>query len=73
MSDIEIARAATAQPIGEIAKKIGIPDDALMPYGRTKAKIDPEYIDTRLSRFDDKILDNIIGIIGVTDRIGTPK
>ena len=33
MSDIEIARAATAQPIGEIAKKAGIPDEALMPYG----------------------------------------
>jgi len=44
MSDIEIARAATAQPIGEIAKKAGIPDEALMPYGKTKAKIDPEYI-----------------------------
>jgi formate--tetrahydrofolate ligase len=56
MSDIEIARAATAQPIGEIAKKIGIPDDALMPYGRTKAKIDPEYIDTLKDRPDGKLI-----------------
>jgi len=38
MSDIEIARAATAQPIGEIASKAGIPDEALMPYGKTRAK-----------------------------------
>ena len=56
MSDIEIARAATAQPIGEIAKKIGIPDDALMPYGRTKAKIDPAYIDTLKDRPDGKLI-----------------
>ena len=56
MSDIEIARAATAQPIGEVAKKIGIPDDALMPYGRTKAKIDPEYIDTLKDRPDGKLI-----------------
>ncbi|HKJ50128.1 MAG TPA: formate--tetrahydrofolate ligase, partial [Gammaproteobacteria bacterium] len=46
MSDIEIARAATAQPIGEVAEKVGIPADALMPYGKTKAKIDPAYIET---------------------------
>jgi len=56
MSDIEIARAATAQPIGEIADKIGIPDDALMPYGRTKAKIDPAYIDTLQDRPDGKLI-----------------
>ena len=56
MSDIEIARAATAQPIGDIAEKIGIPDDALMPYGRTKAKIDPAYIDTLKDRPDGKLI-----------------
>ncbi|MCP4875136.1 MAG: formate--tetrahydrofolate ligase [Gammaproteobacteria bacterium] len=56
MSDIEIARAATAQPIGEIADKIGIPGEALMPYGRTKAKIDPAYIDTLQERPDGKLI-----------------
>jgi len=56
MSDIEIARAATARPIGEIADKIGIPDDALMPYGRTKAKIDPAYIETLKERPDGKLI-----------------
>ena len=56
MSDIEIARAATARPIGEIADKIGIPDDALMPYGRTKAKIDPAYIETLKDRPDGKLI-----------------
>ena len=56
MSDIEIARAATAQPIGEIAAKVGIPDDALMPYGKTKAKIDPEYIAGLADRPDGKLI-----------------
>ena len=56
MSDIEIARAATAQPIGEIAKKAGIPDEALMPYGKTKAKIDPEYIASLQDKPDGKLI-----------------
>jgi formate--tetrahydrofolate ligase len=40
MSDIEIAQANTPLPIGEIASALGIPEDALEPYGRYKAKID---------------------------------
>ena len=56
MSDIEIARAATAQPIGEIARKAGIPDAALMPYGKTKAKIDPEYIASLQDKPDGKLI-----------------
>lgn len=38
-SDIEIARAARKRPIPEIAAKIGIPADALIPYGADKAKV----------------------------------
>jgi formate--tetrahydrofolate ligase len=56
MSDIEIARAATAQSIGDIAKKAGIPDEALMPYGKTKAKIDPEYIASLQEKPDGKLI-----------------
>ncbi|MGD2170951.1 MAG: formate--tetrahydrofolate ligase [Gammaproteobacteria bacterium] len=56
MSDIEIARAATAQPIGEVAEKIGIPAEALMPYGRTKAKLDPAYIETLQDKPDGKLI-----------------
>ncbi len=44
MSDIEIARAATKRPMPEIAAKLGIPEEALIPYGRDKAKIDREFI-----------------------------
>jgi formate--tetrahydrofolate ligase len=43
-SDIEIAQAATMRPIGEIAAKLGIPDAALSPYGRYKAKVALDYI-----------------------------
>ncbi len=39
-TDIEIARAATLLPIGEIAAKACIPEDAVEPYGRHKAKLD---------------------------------
>jgi formate--tetrahydrofolate ligase len=42
--DIEIARAARLRPIPEIAARLGIPDDALIPYGRDKAKIDGGFI-----------------------------
>jgi formate--tetrahydrofolate ligase len=38
-TDIEISRAAKMRPIGEIAARLGIPDAAVEPYGRTKAKI----------------------------------
>ncbi len=40
MTDIEIARLAKPIPIPAVAAKLGIPEDALEPYGRTKAKID---------------------------------
>ncbi len=40
LTDIEIARAAKLEPIPAIAAKAGIPDEALIPYGRVKAKID---------------------------------
>ena len=36
-TDIDIAQHATLLPIGEIATRLGIPDAALEPYGRTKA------------------------------------
>src|SRR5699024_3179323 len=39
-TDIEIAQAATGQPIEEVAKSLGISEDVLEPYGKSKAKID---------------------------------
>ena len=43
-SDIEIARAARKKPITEIADRLGIPEEAVLPYGRDKAKVDRDFI-----------------------------
>ena len=43
-SDIEIARAARKKPIAEIAARLGIPEMAVLPYGRDKAKVDRDFI-----------------------------
>ncbi len=40
LSDIEIAQNAQMQPITDIAKAAGIPEDYLEQYGKYKAKID---------------------------------
>ncbi len=40
-TDIEIAQASTPKPIFEIAAQAGIPEEALSPYGRYIAKVDP--------------------------------
>ena len=39
-SDVAIAQAHQLEPITDIAARAGIPDSALIPYGRTKAKVD---------------------------------
>jgi formate--tetrahydrofolate ligase len=39
LSDIEIARAAKLRPVGEIAAKLGIWPDELVPYGAAMAKV----------------------------------
>jgi formate--tetrahydrofolate ligase len=44
-SNIEIAQEAVMRPIVEIAgEKLGIPDEAVSPYGKYKAKIALDYI-----------------------------
>ncbi len=55
-SDIEIARAATMKPIAEVAAKVGIPADALVPYGTTKAKVSFDYINSLKGRPDGKLV-----------------
>ncbi|WP_264050192.1 formate--tetrahydrofolate ligase [Methylobacterium flocculans] len=55
-SDIEIARAATLQPITEVAARIGIPDDALHHYGRHIAKIDHGFIKGLEGRPEGKLV-----------------
>ncbi|GAB2539753.1 formate--tetrahydrofolate ligase [Brachybacterium huguangmaarense] len=43
--DLAIAQAATLEPIEAVAERAGIPADALIPYGRTKAKVDLKALD----------------------------
>ena len=56
MSDIEIAQKAPIKPIGEIAAKLNIPNDALIPFGHTKAKVSLKYIKTLKDRPDGKLI-----------------
>jgi formate--tetrahydrofolate ligase len=43
-SDIEISRSADMKPIAEVGAKLGIPELALHLYGKTKAKVDFDFI-----------------------------
>lgn len=40
LTDVEIAQAHTLEPIQIIAQRAGLPDNAVIGYGRNKAKID---------------------------------
>jgi formate--tetrahydrofolate ligase len=55
-SDIEIAREASMKPITEVAHKLGIPADALLQYGPTKAKVTADFIDSLKGRPDGKLI-----------------
>ncbi len=56
LSDIEIARAATMKPISDVAARLDIPSDAMVPFGQTKAKISLDYIDSLKDRPDGKLI-----------------
>jgi formate--tetrahydrofolate ligase len=55
-SDLDIAQQATMQRINQVAARIGIPDDALEPYGHYKAKISLEYLNSLKDRPDGKLI-----------------
>ena len=55
-SDIEIAQAASKKPIVEIAGKLGIPAEALIPYGADKAKINADFIASAQGKSDGKLI-----------------
>ena len=56
MSDIEIARAAKKKPIQEIAAKVGIPYEHLLPYGHDKAKVSEEFIKSLSNEKDGHLI-----------------
>lgn len=55
-SDIEIAQATTPYPIDQIASALGIPEAEIEPYGRTKAKVSLQYIDSLAERPKGKLI-----------------
>jgi formate--tetrahydrofolate ligase len=56
LSDIEIAQQAKMQRATELARKLGIPEDAIEPYGHYKAKVSLEYVDSLQGRKDGKLV-----------------
>ncbi len=49
-SDLEIARAATLRPVGDVASDMGIPAEFLEPYGRNVMKVGLEAIEAMSDR-----------------------
>jgi formate--tetrahydrofolate ligase len=55
-TDLEIARAATLEPIIDVAKKIGIDSDSVFNYGHHKAKISLDFIKSLENKPDGKLI-----------------
>ncbi|MGI8518363.1 MAG: formate--tetrahydrofolate ligase [Acidimicrobiia bacterium] len=56
-SDLEIARGAKLAPIEEVAAKIGLGSEDLIPFGRTKAKVHLDVLKRIGSRARGKYID----------------
>ncbi len=55
-SDIEIAREAKMKPIREVAAKLGIAEQHLLPFGHTKAKMSMEFVKSLKDKPDGKLV-----------------
>ena len=56
-TNIDIAQAAKMQPIVKLATdRLGIPDEELHPYGRYKAKLSLQYLQTLKDKPDGKLV-----------------
>lgn len=55
MTDLEIAHGAKMRPITEIAEKLGISGEDVIPYGKYKAKIPLRFLDPKKQR-DAKLI-----------------
>src|SRR5919206_734528 len=56
LSDIKIAQQAKMHRATELARKLGIPEDAIEPYGHYKAKVSLDYVDSLQGRKDGKLI-----------------
>ena len=55
-TDIEIAQAANKHPIFEIAAKLNIPADDIIPFGNDKAKIGYDFLSSLGDKEDGKLI-----------------
>lgn len=55
-TDIEIAQEAVLEPIVKVAARLGVTEDELELYGKYKAKLTDEYIDSLKDRPDGRLI-----------------
>ena len=55
-TDIEIAQEAKMEPIIEVAGRLGIEPEQLEQYGRYKAKLSGEYLESLKEQPDGKLI-----------------
>jgi formate--tetrahydrofolate ligase len=55
-TDLEIARESKMRPIAEVAARLHIPDEALEPYGRYKAKVGFDFINRQEEKPDGALV-----------------
>lgn len=55
-TDIEIAQEAVMEPIGKVAAALGISEEDLEYYGKYKAKLSDEYLESLKSKRDGKLI-----------------
>lgn len=56
LTDIEIANQAKLLPIEEVAAEVGIDSEHLIPYGKTKAKVDLNNLSDLSQKSDGKLI-----------------
>ena len=55
-TNIAIARTATLRPIQDVAARLEIPGDQLLPYGHDKAKVSGRFVESLADRPDGKLV-----------------
>jgi len=55
-SDLEIAQKVSLKPIMEIGADLGIPAEAIIPYGHYKAKVDLRFLKTLKDRPEGRLI-----------------
>lgn len=56
LSDIDIANSVQMEPIGQVAERLGIPEESLSLYGKYKAKIDSRQLEALKDQPDGKLI-----------------